>query len=42
MIKIGDFNIYRPNRFNKLEVKTIEKGEEFFYDKNIIIFEFFP
>jgi len=42
MIKIGDLNVYRPTCFNKLEVKTIEKGEEFFYDKNIIIIEFFP
>jgi len=28
--------------FNKLEVKTKEKGEEFFYGKNTIIIEFFP
>jgi len=40
MIKIEDLNVYRFY-FNKLEVKTIEKGEGFFYGKNIIIIEFF-
>jgi len=41
MIKIGNLNIDRLY-FNKLEVKALEKGKEFFYDKNIIIIEFFP